>query len=116
MKAFYLIATVMMINFSAMASEIICVDTDLQDSQVTAVFQIKNGKVTVKVGIPTGETSTEDAKGSCVSEEDTDYLSLRCNKVTTSSGVQYFARIDDLTATVSKDGEIIARIPCTLEQ
>jgi hypothetical protein len=115
MKAFYLLVSVMMVNVSAMASEIVCVDRNIQDAQFTALFQINNEKASVEVDIPTDETSTEQALGECVSEEDVDDLSLRCDSVVTRSGVEYFARIDNLTATVSRDGQIITTIPCTLK-
>lgn len=100
------------ISTQAFALDVLCVDRELQDSQITAHFTGKGPEISVRVGIPTGETSSIEAIGSCVSEEDTSYLSLRCDEVVTADGEKYFARIDGNQARVAKEGKILSTIPC----
>jgi len=112
MKNLFTSAFVLLISTQANALDILCVDQDIQDSQVTAHFKGKHDHIKVMLGIPTGETSSEDASGACVGEEDSAELSLRCDEVKTKSGETYFVRLDDRRATVAKNGKVIVNIPC----
>lgn len=105
-------AAPMFLTSPVWASGISCKDSSIQDSQITATFRNGNGEVTVSLRIPTGETSTENANGTCTSEEDVSDLSLRCSNIISNSGRKYFARIDGRKATVAENGRIIAVIPC----
>ncbi|HXH31800.1 MAG TPA: hypothetical protein VNJ01_13385 [Bacteriovoracaceae bacterium] len=99
---------------NAFSSEIVCVDRNIQDSQITARFKINNtnGDVFVFLDIPSGETETRTAWGGCVAEEDSRELSLRCDNVQLSRLNSYFVRLDGNKATVAKNGKVIAQIPC----
>lgn len=116
-KLLTLVTLSILTSTQVLALDILCVDRDLMDSQITAHFvEDSSENLSVTVGIPTGETSSEDAIGTCVVEEDTDELSLRCDEVRTKSGELYFARIDGNEATVALNGEIIASIPCSSDK
>ncbi|MBN8540868.1 MAG: hypothetical protein J0L82_10820 [Deltaproteobacteria bacterium] len=112
MLKFVIAAVVGLFSQSASALDVMCVDRNLQDSQLTAHFTGDNTVARVELSLPTGETSTKSATGICVAEEDTSDLSLRCDEVVTLDGEKYFARIDGNLATIAKDGAIIASIPC----
>ena len=99
---------------NAFSSEIVCVNPDIQEGQITARFNINdtNGNVFVFLEIPTGETQTRTAQGSCVAKEDSNEQSFRCDNVELSRMNLYFVRLDGNKATVAKDGEIITEIIC----
>ncbi len=99
-------------SVQAFALEILCTNRALQDSQVTVTFKSNDTVISVEVNIPTGETSVKSASGTCVPEEDTTLLSIRCDEALTNDGEKYFARIDGKIAQVAKNGKIIATIPC----
>jgi hypothetical protein len=109
-----LLVVMFCLGSNAFASEIVCVDRNIQDSQFTARFKINNtnGEVFVFLEVPSGETETRTAWGVCVAEEDSRELSLRCDNVQLSRMNSYFVRLDGNKATVAKNGKIITKIPC----
>lgn len=116
MKSILLALALLSVTSHANALDISCFDESIQDGQFTATFVGEGADLQVVIFIPQGETFGELAGGSCVTEEDTAELSLRCDDVRTESGEKYFARIDGDKATIAKDGKILATPPCRANQ
>ncbi len=111
-KSIITAAAISVITSQAFALDILCVDRNIQDGQITVHFVGRATNVSARVRLPTFETSARYATGACAAEENTTYLSLRCDELVTEDGEKYFARIDGAEAKVAKDGKILATIPC----
>lgn len=89
-----------------------CFETGPLDGRLNAHFLATGSEIKVTLNIPTSETSTEEAVGSCVSEEDSRQIALRCDSVKTKNGTEYFARMDGSRASIARGGKTIAGLIC----
>lgn len=111
-----LLISTLLFAANANALDILCVDREIQDNQITAHFRGSGTNMTVTLTIPTAEFAEEKANGTCVAEEDTEELSLRCENLKSSGGDVYFARIDGNEAIVAHAGQVIATFPCDADK
>lgn len=109
-----LFSFVVLASISVSASEIVCVNRRVQDNHLTVRFKFSEAHddVFAFLEIPVGEYESRTVWGACVSEEDDQELSLRCDQVILSRMNFYFVRLDGSIATVAKNGKILAKIPC----
>jgi hypothetical protein len=120
MKLFLSIMFLQLVTTTAFAdAKILCNDPDLQDAQMTLLFEADEAtnKISVSLGLPTGKSSAESHPGDCdvtFGEGDWD-IGLSCKVVV--GDVTYSILLedsDDLTALVASSENKLPpyRIPC----